>query len=206
MSNLITKTTAPVLPTPAEQYNNGAERQFRSILRLFFNRLVGTVDRLLSPVAGGSVLYFPFGMFYSTATQTAAIIDTAYPITFNTASFSDRVSIVSNSRVTVEDSGVFTFQVTAHFIQNSAASKEAHIWARKNGADIAYTANLLVIEGSGKQLPAVCVFDITLSAGDYVEFVWGTENTSVELRTYAASAPYPAGPSASVSVTYSSNA
>jgi len=204
--NLITKTPTPVLPIPDGQYNNGAEGQFRSILRLFFNRLIGTVDRLLSPVAGGSVLYFPFGVFYSTVTQTAAIIDTAYPITFNTTSFNDRVSVVSNSRVTVEDSGVFTFKVTAHFSQSSAAFKEAHIWTRKNGTDIAYSSNLLIIEGTGKQLPAVCVFGITLSAGDYVEFMWGTESTSVELRTYAASAPYPAGPSASVSVTYSSNA
>ena len=205
MPNLISKTPTPVLPTPAGQYNNGAEGQFRSVLRLFFNRLIGTVDRLLSPVAGGSVLYFPFGVFYSTATQTAAIINTAYPITFNTTSFNDRVSVVSNSRVTVEDSGMFTFEVTAHFSQSSAAYKEAHIWARKNGADIAYSSNQIIIEGSGKQ-HTVCMFDIILSAGDYIELMWGTEDTSVELHAYAASTPYPAVPSASVSVTYSSNA
>ena len=73
MPNEIDKVAPPALPLAPETYDRPFMDQNNNVLRLFFNRFVGSVNTLLSTNVGGKVLYMPYGGFYSTVAQTAAV-------------------------------------------------------------------------------------------------------------------------------------
>src|SRR5210317_1632020 len=112
MANQIDKTEPPALPLAPEEYNRPFMDQNSNVLRLFFNRLIGTLNTLLSTDDGGKFLYMPRGLFYSTTNQTAAVINTGYPVEFEQTYIGNGVSIegVDSTRVTVTADGMYNFQ------------------------------------------------------------------------------------------------
>src|SRR5210317_2241610 len=114
MSNDIDKVAPPALPLAPETYDRPFMDQNNNVLRLFFNRFVGSVNTLLSTDDGGKVLYMPRGLFYSTTDQTAALVSTGYPVEFENTYIGNGVSIagVDSTRITVSADGVYSFQVT----------------------------------------------------------------------------------------------
>ena len=142
------------------------------------------------------------GVFYDTATQTAAAINTAYPITINSTSISDGVYIgTPTSRVYVDRIGTYNFQFSLQLIKASASAKNVFIWYRVNGVDAANSATSVTLAGSNAAVVAAWNFVIELNAGDYFELVWSTDDTGCQIYAAAASAPVPAIPSVILTVT-----
>jgi hypothetical protein len=85
--------------------------------------------------AGGASGYW--GSFWSTQNQTAAAINTAYPITYNnTDPDSIGVSIVANSRVNFQYTGVYSITFSVQWSNASNQIHDANIWLRKNGVNV----------------------------------------------------------------------
>lgn len=172
---------------------------------------VGSVI-LLCPVDDVSASYeFPYGSFQDTTTQTIASTTTAYPITFNTTDFSEGVSIVSGSRLTVTKAGIYEVQFSCQFTNTDSAIHDLDIWLRKNGTDVALSRGTISIpnrHGSvdGAALPS-WNYLINLSANDYVELIWRGSSTTISMITLAAgtSPTRPQAASAIATVTYVSN-
>ena len=101
MANEIERAEPPALPLAPEEYYRSYMDQNSNVLRLFFNRLVGSVNNLLSVDEGGKFLYMPRGSFYSTQDQSAAAVDTGYAVTFNNTSYNSGVTLSNNSRIKV---------------------------------------------------------------------------------------------------------
>jgi hypothetical protein len=142
------------------------------------------------------------GVFYDTTTQSAAVINTAYPITINSTSISDGVYIGSpTSRVYVDRIGTYNFQFSAQLVKSSASAKHVFIWYRVNGVDAANSATQVTLVGNGAAVVAAWNFVIELNAGDYFELVWSTDDTGCQILAAAASAPVPAIPSVILTVT-----
>ena len=142
------------------------------------------------------------GVFYDTATQTAAAINTAYPITINSTSISDGVYIgTPTSRVYVDRIGTYNFQFSIQLIKASASAKNVFIWYRVNGVDAANSATSVTLVGNNAAVVAAWNFVIELNAGDYFELVWSTDDTGCQIYAAAASAPVPAIPSVILTVT-----
>lgn len=166
-------------------------------------RLQDDIDGLSSLVA---VQHHPkrrrLGNFYDTTTQTAAVINTAYAITFNTTDVSDGVYIGSpSSRVYVDTEATYNFQFSAQLDNTSGGNHLAYVWYRVNGSDVANSASQVRLKGSDGELVAAWNFVTKLRAGDYFELMWSVSDTAVELVAQAAAAPVPAIPSAILSVT-----
>ena len=141
------------------------------------------------------------GNFYDTTTQTAAAINTAYAITFNTTDLSDGVYIGSpTSRIYVDTEAVYNFQFSAQLDNTSGGNHLVFIWYRVNGSDIANSASQVRLKGTDGELVSAWNFAVKLKAGDYFELMWSVTDTAVQVVAQAAAAPVPAIPSAILSV------
>jgi hypothetical protein len=133
--------------------------------------------------AGGALGYW--GSFWSTQDQVAANTTTAYPITYNnTDPDSNGVSIVSNSRLTFAYAGVYDIQFSAQADRVSGSGTDTiDIWFRKNGTDIADSNTVVTVSGGAVAAKTVAAWNymVELNANDYIELVWRTSDTNLEL-------------------------
>lgn len=168
-------------------------------------RLAKPADKaLLTMTSTGSPAWKTpkYGSFYDTTTQTAAVINTAYPITFNTTDLSKGVSRgTPTSRIIVDSAGVYNFQFSAQLDKTSGGAGSVYIWIRKNGVDIPNSASLVHIQGNNAELIAAWNWVVDMAANDYIELVWSVDDTSVIIASYAASSPVPSIPSVILTVT-----
>ncbi len=75
-----------------------------------------------------------YGTFYDTTTQTAAAINTAYALTFNTTDLSFGVRRgTPTSRIYVDSEGVYNFQFSLQLDKVSGGVGLFYLWARING-------------------------------------------------------------------------
>ena len=143
-----------------------------------------------------------FGSFYDTTTQTAALINTAYGMTFNTTDLSTGVTIGSpTSRVYVDRSNVYNIQFSAQLDKSSASKGSVYIWLRHNGVDVTYSATQVTLSGSSAAAVAAWNFLLSMNAGDYFELMWSTDDTGCVIKAVGTSAPVPAIPSIILTVT-----
>ena len=186
----------------------------REWYRYFFNIFTqaggGQANSAASSSSGQDLapLYTPqmsdkrYGAFFDTTTQTAAVINTAYPITLNSTSITDGVYIgTPTSRVFVDRIGTYNFQFSAQLNKSTAGSGNVFIWYRLNGANAANSATNVTLPGSSSAVAAAWNFVVDLNAGDYFELVWSTDNIGCQIQAAAASGPVPAIPSVILTVT-----
>jgi len=172
--------------------------------------ITGRIERLQDEIDGLSNLVTVqthpkrrrLGNVYDTTTQTAAAINTAYAVTFNTTDLSEGVYIGSpTSRVYVDTEAVYNFQFSAQLDNTSGGSHLIFVWYRVNGADVANSASQVRLKGTDGELVAAWNFAVKLKAGDYFELMWSVSDIAVQMVAQAAAAPVPGIPSAILSVT-----
>jgi hypothetical protein len=206
MANQLQRPEPPAIPQATFQYDRPYEDQRNNVFRLFFNRLIATLNALLSPDDGGRYLYMPRGLFYSTTNQTAAATNTGYPVEFENTYLGNGVSIggTNDTRITVTADGVYNFQVTLQTNQTSGSDTTVSTWINKNGTDVSYGGQEQTVKGNSVHA-IFWNFSIDLLAGQYIEMYWATDDTNLSLNTQTPSSPHPGIPSAIVAVSFVSN-
>jgi hypothetical protein len=143
-----------------------------------------------------------YGSFYDTTTQTAAVINTAYAMTFNTTDLSFGVTRGSpTSRISVDTAALYNIQFSAQMDNTSGGSHLAYIWLRVNGTDVPNSAGQIRMKSTDGELIAAWNYVVSLKANDYFEIMWATNDTSVQITASGAVAPVPAIPSVILTVT-----
>jgi hypothetical protein len=143
-----------------------------------------------------------YGYFYDTTTQTAASINTAYGMTFNSVGFSRGVTIgTPTSRIYVDRPGLYNIQFSAQLDKISGGTAFIYIWLRHNGVDVDYSATQIRIQGNNAEIVAAWNFIQLMNTGDYFELMWSTDDVDCQLLATAASAPVPSIPSVILTVT-----
>ena len=204
MPNEIQKAEPPALPLAPEQYNRPFMDQNSNVLRLFFTRLTSSLNTLLGTDDGGRFLYMPQGLFYSTTDQTAAVANTGYPVEFEITYLGSGVSVVSDTRITATAAGIYNFQVTLNTEHTNSSTATVWTWINKNGTDVPYGGQVTSVKGAGAHA-AYWNFSIDLTAGQYIEMYWATDDTALSLQSTAPTSPHPGIPSAIVAVSFVSN-
>jgi hypothetical protein len=201
----------PNLPYAPQDWSPQYQEQFNNVLRLYFNRLSNVTKNLLGP-EGGQFLNIPFGAFYDTTDQTAASTTTAYPITVNTTSIANNVSIVDNSKLTFAVEGVYNIQFSIQLSNNDNATQDIDIWFSKNGSDIAYSNSRFGLAprksaGDPYHVIGSLNFIESFQAEDYVELYWRSSSTNAYIEYYSApsSPTRPAIPSVILTATFVSS-
>jgi hypothetical protein len=143
-----------------------------------------------------------YGSFYDTTTQTAAVINTAYGITFNTTDLSYGVTVGSpTSRIYIDRPNVYNVQFSAQVDKTTGGVGLVWIWLRKNGVNVPDSSGQIRIQGNNAELVVGWNYIIELNSGDYIELMWEVDDTSVILLADPASAVHPSVPSIILTVT-----
>jgi hypothetical protein len=149
---------------------------------------------MMGPTGPGGALG-NWGSFWDTTDQVAAAANTAYPITLNNADPANiGISVVSGSRITFANAGVFSLIFSIQFTNSDTQIHDANVWLRKNNAgsagDVPDTdSKFSVINRHGGidgNLIGTVNYVVSLAANDYVELIWATTNTQVSLQTIPA--------------------
>lgn len=214
MANVKQQLDIPAIPslgTSGIVYSQSLQNQNNGLLRLFFTKLVNSIQSVIGP-KGGKYLNNPYGAFQDSTDQVAASTTVAYPVTFNTTDFSNGVTIASNSRITVADAGIWNLQFSIQLKNTTNDGQDVDIWFRKNGTNIANSNSrfhLVARKGTGdpSHIIASLNFFVDMAANDYVEIVWRTENTGVSIEHFGTSTSptRPAVPSAIATMSFVSN-
>lgn len=143
-----------------------------------------------------------YGEFIKTANQTAAAINTAYPITFTSAQIANGVSIGSpTSRIVVANSGLYQVTASIQLTSGSASKKDARFWWRKSGSDVASSAVIATSNINNGYLHVAMDDFFSLDANEYLELVWAVNDTNMSITAVAATGYAPASPAASLKIT-----
>lgn len=159
------------------------------------NDIVGVKD------PDGSEFYWlrapRLGVFFDTSNQTDG--DGPVAMTFGTQSLSRGVSVSDSSKIYVDRTALYEFQLSTH-IHN--ADSQAHIftlWGRLNGQDIANSRFIYSVPSSHGGSPGAVIpsqnFWLALTAGDYVQIMWEADDANVTIAYHAAEASLPVSPS-----------
>jgi hypothetical protein len=146
-----------------------------------------------------------YAMYQDGNTQTIAVINTGYPIKFRTMDLSNGVSVVSDSRITFANTGIYNLQFSVQLENSGTAEHDVTIWLRKNGSDVAGSSGFVAVVAkhggiNGHVLPS-WNYLLDVVAGEYYELVWSATSTSVTMPFYAAGSPPPSTASAIFTVT-----
>ena len=149
---------------------------------------------------------FNYAQFSDTTTQSGSA-NTAYSMKFNTTDISHNISMVSDSRITVQNTGIYNLQFSAQLDNQSNTNEVVDIWLAVTGSNIPNSTTTVAINkaqaGNIGKLVAAWNYMIPLSASQYVELKWNTHGGNIILlATGSQSNPdRPATPSVIATIT-----
>lgn len=127
-----------------------------------------------------------YGSFYSTQDQTNAGATSVNKMTYNVTDISNGISIVSSSRITIANAGVYNLQFSAQVFKTSGGTSKIDIWLCKNGSNVANTNTEMEVSGNSHGSVAAWNFFVNAAAGDYYELCWSSSDTTMLLDYQAA--------------------
>lgn len=133
---------------------------------------------------------------------TAAAVDTAYALTF-TSSVSNGIANDGTypSRIVFSEAGEYLINFSAQIASSTASPVSFRFWPRKNGTDVAGSTMVNSLHNNGSTFVTSRSAIFQFAAGDYLEAMWATTDTSGFLDATAATAYAPAAPAATIGIT-----
>jgi hypothetical protein len=167
------------------------------------NALVGW-----SAIAHGETSVSNYGNFLSTVSQPNAGATAANAITYNTTDLSSGVSVVSSSRITIANAGIYNIEFSLQLQKASGGDDQVDIWLAKNGSNVANSNTTIMMHSNPGYEVAAWNFLVQANAADYYELYWSSADTTAVLHAASAgtSPTRPAIPSVILSVTQVSTA
>lgn len=145
-----------------------------------------------------------YGAFCSTASQTNLTPNVSRSMQLETTELSDGVSVVSGSRITVAHPGIYNLQFSAQLEKTDNGADTVYIWFKKNGTNVPRSNTAVDVlkqaGGSGKFVAAWNYID-NLAVNDYLEIVWQSDDTTMQLTADPASGNFPMIPSVIATLT-----
>lgn len=144
-----------------------------------------------------------YGEFTKTDTQTPAVINTAYALTFTNTEITKGVTIgTPTSRIAVANAGLYNFNASVQITSTNASQKSIWVWLRKNGTtDVPNSARVASTTLNGGYLTISLNEVLSVLAGEYYEVMYAADDTNISISTVAATAFAPAAPAVILAVT-----
>ena len=124
-----------------------------------------------------------------------------YTVDVSQIVLSTTISATKSTRLTVDADGVYNFQFSAQLDKTSSSKKDVWIWARINDVDVPDSATKITLAGSSAATVAAWNFVYQLSANDYFELMWATDDVDCYMPSEPASAFVPSIPAIIMTVT-----
>ena len=124
-----------------------------------------------------------YGQFYDTTSQSGSA-NTAYAMKLNSTSFASGVSIVSGSRISVENTGTYNLQFSAQLDRVAGSGvKPITVWLSITGSNVDNTSTIVIMSGGAAASATVAAWNylVPLNAGEYCELMWSTQDTNLQI-------------------------
>lgn len=145
-----------------------------------------------------------YGAFCSTGSQSNPSPNVSRSMQLETTEHSDGVSVVSGSRITVANPGTYNLQFSAQLEKIDNGADTVYIWFKKNGTNVPRSNTAVDVlkqaGGSGKFVAAWNYID-NLVANDYLEIIWQSDDTAMQLAADPATGNFPSIPSVIATLT-----
>jgi hypothetical protein len=148
------------------------------------------IDGNINIVSGSSFTrwgnkLFNYGQFSDTTIQSGSA-NTAYSMKFDTTDFALNTRIVSQSRITVDNTGLYDLQFSAQLGNTANSTIDFDIWFAYTGSNIPHSntnVTLNKVAGSNGRLVAAWNFATPIQAGDYIEIKWSCDAATGQIQS-----------------------
>ena len=141
-----------------------------------------------------------YGSFYSSVDQTDGT--NPYAMAAENTADADGVSMALNlagkkTRMTFANAGTYNTQFSAqlHNTGGGGSGNTVNIWFRLNENNIANSDTKVTVPSNAPYVVAAWNFIVSVTAGQYIEIMWFTDNANIILEHENAAANHPAIPS-----------
>lgn len=146
------------------------------------------------------------GSFYSLNDQTATA-NTATPVLVEHTAFAQEISVVDDSKFTINKPGVYNLQFSLQLANADSQIHTVSFWIRLNGSDYPSSNTEIDVPSShggnpGKIVAAWNIMGVATTPGDYIQLMWSTNNAQVTIEHIPAQTgpTRPATPSAIITL------
>ena len=126
-------------------------------------------------------------------TQTNTSPGNPLPVFLRTTDLSSGVSIVDDTKITVDDTGVYNIAFSAQLTKTDGGSDTIYLWLRTNGIDVPDSNTALILVGGGAKQVAAWNFVVPLAAGQHATLMWASADSAAQI-VYVSDAATPYGP------------
>ena len=161
-------------------------------------------------IASGSAFYragnklFNYGQWIDTTIQSGSI-DSVQAMKFTETQYQNGISIVSGSRIKVDNTGLYNLQFSSQFDNADNTNVTVHIWFAITGSAVANSATQLDINkaqaGNLGKIVAAWNFMTELSASNYIELMWSSNSAAVTMYGTGSNSIRPGIPSVIATMT-----
>lgn len=139
---------------------------------------------------------------YSTTSQTASVINTAYGITWNNIGANNNISIngSDSTRIDFAKGGTFYINFHATLASSNSSTKTVYFFPKINGTTQDHSTIISTIHENGQKKVASRSGLFTVSAGDYLQAMWATDDVAAWLENNTATSFAPSTPSVTLSI------
>lgn len=141
---------------------------------------------LTANFSGGSLLWKT--MTYACFINTNTVLMTAnipVSISYDTTIVSKGIIYTSGSRILVSQTGVYKIGNSCQFDNSDGGNIYFDLWFRKNGNDLPHTASRMTVPNNSPNFSYVEIIE-SLNAGDYIEIVVVSNNSTGVIKGFAA--------------------
>lgn len=178
--NKLSIPAVPHFPNGGMQYEQRYQNELNNILRLYLDRLNGSVQSLVAPTTGGRFLSFPFIAASDTTDQYATGNNTPTQIAWNTLEAGAGFTLNNDGTATPDQTGTYKITYSLQFANTANAVHDAVVWLRINGVDIPRSATYFSIPArKSAGVPSyICGYSevvFPINGNDDVALYWATD-------------------------------
>ena len=204
------KIQPPALPLAPIQYDRPYQDQLNNVHRLFYNRLISTVNGVVG-MDGAVNLQAPHAMLMSDADQASAGVTSENLVTYNTPVIQEAIEVRNNHEIWFTYPGQYLVTFSLMFTNRGNSVQEIEVWAKDSAnnyplsntrLDIAARKSLSVWAHAVATITGI--FTVTNPDTNYLSIAWWSDGADVFLEHYAAgtSPTRPAIPSVILTVNF----
>jgi len=146
-------------------------------------------------VSGNVSIKRPHAMYSSTQTQTVAVINTAYPVTFNWTEEQYLISKTSDNRnFSVQQNGSYLIELSA-MAQSSAVGSIFYIWFEVNGVTVPRSNTLYTFKSNGANAVISVPAILELATTDRFSIKYAGDSTGITIPFFTNTSFAPSTPS-----------
>lgn len=142
-----------------------------------------------------------YGRFMKTTDQVAPNTNFGHAMTFTDTLISNGVTLgTPNTQIVVAESGLFQFDASIQFTSGNSSTKDARVWWRITGTNVANSTRIVTNRTSSGYTPIQMTQTFSLQANDYVELIFAVTDTNLYPHSAPSNAYSPDAPAVLLAV------